>query len=98
MVASALVMKDDPEELALNLNGKKRKIRMNDFITAMETCRIPQKATENIFQRFEGIVMKWNEIIRRSFLSDHMKKAYSELIDERTCTCLSHILNITFFS
>ncbi len=83
MVPTALVMKDDPEELALNLNGKKRKIRMNDFISAMEKCRIPQKAIENIFQRFEGIELKWNEIIRHSFLSDNMKKAYSELIAER---------------
>ena len=83
MVPSALVMKDDPEELALNLNGKKRKITANDFMAAMETCRIPQKATENIFQRFKGIESKWNEIIRHSFLSEPMKNAYSALIDER---------------
>jgi len=83
MVPTALVMKDDTEELALNLNGKKRKIRMNDFSSAMERCRIPQKAIGNIFKRFEGIELKWNEIIRRSFLSDNMKEAYSELIVQR---------------
>lgn len=83
MVPSALVMKNDPEELALYLNGKKRKIKANDFIAAMETCLIPQKATENILQRFEGVESKWNEIIRHSFLSEPMKKAYSELIAER---------------
>ncbi len=83
MVPSALVMKDDPEELALNLNGKKRKIGMNDFIAAMEKCHIPQKAIDNIFKRFEGIDLKWNEIIRHSFISDHMKTAYSELIAQR---------------
>ncbi len=83
MVPSALVMKNDPEELALNLNGKKSKIRMNDFISAMEKCRIPQKAIENVFKRFEGIEMKWNETVRQSFLSDNMKEAYSELIAAR---------------
>ncbi len=71
------------EELALNLNGKKSKIRMNDFISAMEKCRIPQKATENVFKRFEGVEMKWNEIVRQSFLSETMKKAYTDLIAAR---------------
>ncbi len=27
----------------------------------MEKCRIPQKAIENIFKRFEGVELKWNE-------------------------------------
>jgi serine/threonine-protein kinase HipA len=83
MVPSALVMKDDPEELALNLNGKKRKIGMNDFRAAMEKCHIPQKAIDNLFQRFRGIDIKWNEIIRHSFISEPMKMAYSDLIAER---------------
>jgi serine/threonine-protein kinase HipA len=83
MVPSALVMKDDPEELALNINGKKRKIKINDFISVMENCRIPPKAIENIFKRFEGVELKWNEIIRHSFISDAMKEAYSRLIAER---------------
>ena len=83
MVPSALIMKNDPDELALNLNGKKRKIGRNDFVAAMEKCHIPQKAIDNLFRRFEGIDIKWNEIIRHSFLSDHMKMAYSEIIAER---------------
>ena len=83
MVPSALVMKNDPEELALNLNGKKRKIGMNDFIAAMEKCHIPPKAIDNVFKRFDGIDLKLNEIIRHSFLSEPMKIAYSDLIRER---------------
>ncbi len=55
MVPSALVVKGDTEEVALNLNGKKRKINSNDFRSAMKKCHIPAKAIENIFSKFEGV-------------------------------------------
>ena len=35
MVSTALVMPEDTEELALTLNGKKRKIKRSDFEVAM---------------------------------------------------------------
>ena len=84
MVPSALLMKDDPEELALNLNGKKRKVGLHDFVIAMKTCHVPQKSIANIFRKFKGVELKWNEIIWQSFISDAMKKAYSELLEERS--------------
>ncbi len=83
LVPTALVVEGDTEEMALNLNGKKRKITVNDFKSAMHKCHIPEKAMENIFKKFEDIESKWGQIIQNSFLSEKLKASYSMLIDER---------------
>ncbi len=41
----------NPEELALTLNGKKRKINKADFDAAMMKVHIPKKAIENLWDR-----------------------------------------------
>jgi len=83
MVASALVVEGDDEDLALNLNGKKRKINRNDFEVAMATCHMPEKATANIFRKFEDLGARWNEQAGISFLPDHMKDQFVDLTDTR---------------
>lgn len=82
MVASALVMEDD-DELALTLNGKKKKIGRKDFEMAMSHFDIGQKATDNIFNRFSKAIPGWHEFIEISFLSDEMKQAYHAMVDNR---------------
>ena len=37
------------EELALSVNGKKRKIKKSDFVTAMQTSGLEEKVIENLF-------------------------------------------------
>ncbi len=81
LVASELVVEGDDEELALTLNGKKKKLKKNDFEAAMNTSGINQKAIENIFSKFRGIKPVWFEIISNSFLSTEMKLKYKELIE-----------------
>jgi serine/threonine-protein kinase HipA len=83
MVPSNLIVKDDPEELALNLNGKKRKLKKDDFIEAMNRFDIDNKSIENIFRKFEDTMAKWEEFIPISFLSEEMKKGFWELIRDR---------------
>ncbi len=80
LVASELVVEGDDEELALNLNGKKKKLRKEDFEIAMTTSGINSKAAQNIFDKFNGVQPIWDEIIDRSFLSNEMKEKYKELI------------------
>ncbi|MCB0807337.1 MAG: HipA domain-containing protein [Bacteroidales bacterium] len=83
MVPSNLIMKDDPEELALNLNGKKRKFKKDDFIEAMRRFNIDPKSIENIFKKMNDSVSSWEDFIRISFSSQEMKHSYLELIRER---------------
>ncbi len=80
MVAVSLINPADNEELALNLNGKKRKIKRKDFTDTFTKFELTQKQQENIFIRFEKAVPKWLEFIDNSFLTDDMKLAYKQLI------------------
>ena len=82
LLSTALVMPEDPEELALTLNGRKRKITRHDFETAMTASGLNEKSVANIFKRFEKSVSKWHEIIDTSFLSENMKSAYKAKIDD----------------
>ena len=83
MLSTALVMPEDTEELALTLNGKKRRIRKADFIAAMQASGLEQKVIENIFKRFLRAESKWYAFIDSSFLTDTMKEAYRRIIEEK---------------
>ncbi|MDX1774176.1 HipA domain-containing protein [Oceanihabitans sediminis] len=83
MVAVKLVIPEDLEELALNLNGKKRKLKRNDFNEAMVKAHIPEKAIENLWNRIEKGIQNWPQLINNSFLSDELKKTVLELIKTR---------------
>ena len=83
MVASQLVNKDDKEELALTLNGKKRKIKRNDFLKAFKTSQMEEKVSATIFSKFEKSFTKWNAFIDISFIPQTMKREYKQMIREK---------------
>lgn len=83
LVNTSLVNPADDEELALNLNGKKKRLKKQDFIVGMNTLKIDKKQQQNIFSKMEKAVPKWMEQIDISFLSDEFKVQYKAIIDER---------------
>lgn len=83
MLSTALVMPEDTEELALTLNGKKRKIKKADFVTSMQASGMEGKVINNIFAKFTKAKDKWFEFIDLSFLPDEMKEAFKAIITER---------------
>ena len=83
LVNTLLVNPADDEELALNLNGKKKRLKKQDFIAGMTTLKIDEKQQQNIFSKMEKAVPKWMEQIDISFLSDEFKVQYKAIIDER---------------
>jgi serine/threonine-protein kinase HipA len=83
MVASSLVVEGDEEELALTLNGKKKKLRKNDFLEAFKRFDIDSKSIDNIFIKFRNSEEKWHDFINISFLPDEMKNSFHNLINER---------------
>src|SRR5690606_15739972 len=84
MVASALIVKGDTEELVLNLNGKKRKLVRKDFDAVLSSFKILDKrAIENLYQKFSASIEKWMQFIPKSFLPDLLKDEYKTLIKER---------------
>lgn len=82
MVSTALVL-DDPEELALTLNGKKRKITRSDFESAMSEAGVYPKSIENVFIKFGKVYEPWRELILKSFLTKKKKEQLISIIDER---------------
>lgn len=83
LVASELLVEGDDEELALNLNGKKKKIKREDFVKAMNTSEINDRAIENIFTKLTKAKLKWQEYIDLSFIDDQLKIEYSEMVEKK---------------
>ena len=83
MLSTALVMPEDIEELALTLNGKKRKIRKSDFEISMRASELEEKVIGNIFNKFLKVKDKWFDFIDISFLPEEMKIAYKDIITNR---------------
>jgi serine/threonine-protein kinase HipA len=83
LVATALVNPDDDEDLALTLNGRKKKINRNDFISAFTTLGLDEKQQENIFKKMAKAKNSWFEFIDISFLSTDSKAAFKNLIQHR---------------
>lgn len=84
LVASELVVEGDDEELALNLNGKKKKIGRHDFEIAMNAAGIDQKVIKNIFKKYKKLLPVWFKFIDESFLPQPIKDEYKKLIHKKS--------------
>lgn len=83
MVSTALVNPADDEDMALPLNGKKKKIKHSDFLTAFSTLGLDAKQQENIFKKMAKAKSQWIELIDVSFISPELKDTYKKIISER---------------
>lgn len=81
LLSTAIVMPEDDEELALTLNGKKKKIKREDFEKAMRDNGIDEKSISKLFNKFEKVLPKWYSIIEESFLPVEKQKEYRKLIE-----------------
>lgn len=93
LVSTAIVMPEDKEELALTLNGKKKKIKRSDFEKAMRDNGIDEKSIANLFNKFEKVLPKWFSIIEESFLPMEQQIEYRELIERKAGILAVHIKN-----
>ena len=73
----------DDEELALNLNGKKKRMKDDDFRTAYRTCGVPEIVFDRVKKKYKDLRPKFEEEIQRSFLSDELKTFYIDLLHRR---------------
>lgn len=81
LLSTALAMPEDDEELALTLNGKKKRIKREDFEKAMCDSGMDEKAIANLFARFSKAITKWHELINASFLPTDLQETYHDKID-----------------
>lgn len=83
MVATKLVNPADNEELALTLNGKKRKIKKDDFIAAFNTLKMDKRQQENMINKMFKVKEEWLRFIGISFMANEYQKQLKEMIKER---------------
>jgi serine/threonine-protein kinase HipA len=83
LVNTALVNPADEEEMALNINGKKKKLKKQDFVAAMNTLKVDEKQQQNMFSKMEKALPKWLDVIDESFLSEDFKEQYKSILLER---------------
>ena len=81
LISTSIVMPEDDEELALTLNGKKKKIKRDDFEKVMSASGMDEKSIANLFKKFERAYPKWVEMIAQSFLPEEQQGLYREQIE-----------------
>lgn len=85
MLSTRLVIpeKDDNEEMALSLNGRKRNFKLNDFYVFGERLNLTEKQVQNSLNKFSKQLDKVLNFVDFSFLSADFKESYKELIQKR---------------
>ncbi len=83
LLNAALVNPKDKEELALTLNGRKKKIKLDDFVQAMQKADISDRIITNIFRRFQKKYPEWEQTIRDSFLPQDYQDAYWQMLKDK---------------
>lgn len=81
LLSTTLVMPEDTEELALALNGKKKRLKRSDFETAFRNTGLDEKVSGNIFSKFGKALPLWMELIENSFLPKEMRENYKTIIE-----------------
>ena len=83
LVATALVNPADTEELALTLNGKKRRLRQTDFRQAMQRAGLEEKVITRLLERFVTVRSRWESFIPSSFLPEALQAQFYKLLADR---------------
>lgn len=79
----SMVNPKDTEELALTLNGRKKRITKGDFVNAMTLSGIAPKVFGNMLEKYRKLLPKFYDMIYMSFLDDEYKDAYKQDITSR---------------
>ena len=79
----SMVNPKDTEELALTLNGRKKRMKKSDFVSAMTLSGIAPKVFGNMLEKYRKPMPKFYDMIDLSFLDDECKNAYKQGITSR---------------
>ena len=73
----------DDEELALTLNGRKKKIKKDDFLKCANSLGIEPIIVDRLITKYVNLLPKFEKMIQDSFLSEELKGKYCDLLSER---------------
>ncbi len=85
LLNSTIEYKNQDEEIALPLMGKKKKLSRKILINyfAKEKCELTDKVIDNVLKTITSAVPHWKGLINISFLSSEMKEKYNDLLNSR---------------
>lgn len=83
LINAAILNPNDDEELALTLNGRKKKLEKEDFFKSAATLGIETLIVERLITKYIRLLPKFEAVIQSSFLSTELKEKYSDLLKER---------------
>ena len=79
-----MILPQDSEELALTLNGKKKRLKRSDFETFGAALKLNNIQIRKTIERIAGYVEKFlPETLLESFLPPEMQSAIQSLVTER---------------
>ena len=83
LVSTALVIKNEGEQMMLTLNGRKNKIGKKDFIALANNLLLTEKQQQTIFQNFLKKLDKAIWWIDNSFLPNEHKVIFKQILTTR---------------
>ena len=79
----SIILPEDTDEIALTLEGKRKKLKKENFVNLGKGLDLTDKQIDSAFNRMIKNRSKAVEWIDKSFLSDSMKTAYKEILESR---------------
>lgn len=83
LLNAAILNPKDDEELALTLNGRKKRLKRVDFVSAGVTMGIDPKILDRLIGKYVRLYPRMSEFIGQSFLDEELKNRYNEMLRER---------------
>ncbi|QTV05337.1 HipA domain-containing protein [Faecalibacter bovis] len=83
LLNTLILIPDDKEETALTINGKKNRLKIEDFDQLAKSLKISEKSLQTIYKKFINVKPKWDEFIQLSFLNEDIKLEYQEIVNNR---------------
>lgn len=85
LLNAAILNPKDDEELALTLNGRKKRLKRADFVSAGVAMGIDPKTADRLIGKYVRLYPRMSEFIGQSFLDEELKNRYNEMLRERIC-------------
>lgn len=79
----AIANPEDTEEMALTIDGRKKKLKRANFINLAKSLQLTDKQIDRAFERLSKTMNIAAELVAQSFLSEKMQKAYLEVMERR---------------
>ena len=93
MLNAAIINPKDDEELALTLNGRKKKLQREDFIRSAATLGIENVIVERLINKYIKLLPKFETVIKSSFLSAELKRKVWRIVEGPACEAFARAIN-----